>query len=173
MLESDAFAAIVWRVPPTQPAGRPAIHLIGENESATLTVGRTLLRVNKRHVASTLSLNMAPYPDGAVAIHYHRPDGDYDGWNTWAWMPGYEGEAHEFVGVTDFGRYALFPRRHAGSTQFFIIRKGDWEEKDWDHDRSFWLRNELSEAWVVSGDPRVFRDPVSAGIAAKAHAVAP
>ncbi|NBP51903.1 MAG: hypothetical protein EBU70_12160, partial [Actinobacteria bacterium] len=36
--------------------------------------------------------------DQVVVVHYARLDGDYDGWNLWAWPLGKEGAAHAFEG---------------------------------------------------------------------------
>lgn len=200
LAESDLAAAILWRERPEPSDEEPRIHLLTESQDVTDALVPVLMEAKDRRNSGDLDiqppgegtssalpgsvkgaatrevpLDLTPYPHGAVVLHYHRPDGDYADWEVWAWTPHLDGEAHGFNGRTDFGRYTVFPRRASAQQQLFVIRKGNWEAKDWDKDRSFMLdgRGGVSEAWVVSGDPRVFRDPVIARIAAETKGAEP
>jgi len=96
--------------------------------------------------------------DQVVVVHYARLDGDYDGWNLWAWPLGKEGAAHAFEGKDAFGRYAVvpLPRGEKVERVGFIVRKGDWQAKDHDGDRFVEVSGKpVTEAWVVSGDAAV------------------
>ena len=59
-----------------------------------------------------------------VKIHYHRFDGNYEGWNLWLWGDGKDGAAYEFNGTDDFGAVCETTISGLkGSTQLgFIVR---------------------------------------------------
>jgi pullulanase len=116
------------------------------------------------------SLNPRNYgADRIVVVHYARLDGDYDGWNLWAWPQGQEGASYGFDGKDAFGRFAVVPLPRNGDVERigFIVRKGDWAAKDHDGDRFVEVgKGGVTEAWVVSGDatvharaPKVDRTP--------------
>jgi pullulanase len=93
-----------------------------------------------------------------VVLHYARLDGDYDGWNAWAWPQGKDGAAFRFDGEDAFGRFAVIPlpAKEKVERVGFIVRKGDWERKDFDGDRFIEVsKKPVTEAWVVSGDATV------------------
>jgi len=95
-----------------------------------------------------------------LVIHYHRPDGRYDGWNVWAWPPDAEGASHALTGRDAFGRYAVIRFDRDAKRGNFIIRKGDWEAKDVDHDRGVELEDDgVTEVWLVSEDPTIYTRP--------------
>lgn len=96
-----------------------------------------------------------------LVIHYHRPDGQYDKWNVWSWPVGAPGKSFELNGQTSFGRYAVvaFPTKPARAG--FIVRKGNWEEKDMDMDRLVDINDDITEVWLKSGDEKVYSDPKS------------
>lgn len=118
-------------------------------------------------------------PDGKVAVHYHRPDGKYDGWGLHAWesfqLP--EEAADEWAekkqsdrpldGVTwfaplkpagkdDFGIYWVMDAKDFGNGRVnYIIHKGDKKEQS--NQDKFFLIKDTREAWVNSGDNNVYR----------------
>ncbi len=97
----------------------------------------------------------------AVAVlHYHRADGKYEDWNAWAWADGEEGRAYPFDKVDGYGVYAQIEFDEPADRVGFILRKGDWAERDADMDR-FVLPGEsgVAEAWLLAGEERVFMDP--------------
>lgn len=84
-----------------------------------------------------------------VRFHYKRTDGDYKDWNMWIWGAG-DGTANEFTGEDDFGKYLDY-NAEAGNTQLgYIVRKGEWVEKDPDLDRF------LDVSAVISGRVDVY-----------------
>lgn len=100
--------------------------------------------------------------DAVAILHYHRPDGDYRGWNVWAWEPGRDGAAFDFEGEDAFGRYAVIPLDQNSTSAGFIIRRGEWESKDVGHDRTIKVNQDgIAEYWVVSGDPNVYDNPAA------------
>lgn len=84
-----------------------------------------------------------------VKLHYHRKDGKYEGWNVWMWDEGGDGLAYDFKKE---GKDMIATKDVApGAAKVgFIIRKGEWEKKDFDSDQFI----DLSD--MVSGTVDVF-----------------
>ncbi len=121
----------------------------------------------------------AGHEGGAVVVHYLRADGEYSGWNVWAWAEGGEGSAYgfgdgaaewagsrgvPFGGETEYGPYAVVPVDAGVERVGFVVRRGNWESKDVDRDRFVEFEGgveagEVREVWLVSGDERVFSGP--------------
>jgi len=72
-----------------------------------------------------------------MVVHYHRFDGNYEGWNLWIWAKGSDGKSYEFNTEDSYGKKAEFEIEGASSAEEvgFIVRKGEWEAKDVDMDR--------------------------------------
>ena len=73
--------------------------------------------------------------DIIVKLHYHRPDGNYAGWNAWMWTLEVGGKGYELkeedgcmvaTMVVD-GRYT--------TSVSFILRKGNWECQEYNERR--------------------------------------
>ncbi len=95
-----------------------------------------------------------------LVVHYHRPGADYDGWNLWTWPEAQEGIEAAFNGETPFGRYAVVPLEAGAQRQGFIVRRGQWDAKDIDHDRFVELDHDgRTEIWLVAGDQRLHTSP--------------
>ena len=105
------------------------------------------------------SVNGAP-AESILVIHYHRPGGDYSGWNIWYWPENREGQQANLGGEDAFGRYAIIPFAPAPARAGFLVRRGNWEEKDFDQDRFVSLKKgEITEIWVKSGEDALTTDP--------------
>ena len=128
-------------------------------------------------------------PEGMVALHYHRADGSYDGWNLHAWesFQSKSDAGDEFAkkqmtdrpldGVTwfkpipptgkdTFGVYWFLKEKDFENGRVnYIIHKGD--KKDQCNKDMFWLIKESKEAWVVSGDCKVYMTRLAAEAAQK------
>ncbi len=64
-----------------------------------------------------------------IKLQYNRPDGDYTDWNVWGWEVGTDGQAYEFEDVD--GKKIATIEVDEGATSFgYIVRKGNWAEKD-------------------------------------------
>ena len=103
-----------------------------------------------------------------VRIHYHRPDGEYEGWELWSWdldgtfevsgtsakdgsavsAPPYKFEA----GTDEVVATVTVP---TGTMRIgYIVRYGDWEKKDVEHDQFINLTGILSgtvDFYIESG----------------------
>lgn len=85
-----------------------------------------------------------------VIIHYQRPDGDYDNWDIWAWGGSVDG-AQTFGYEDSFGKVCVIQASDVIDELGFIIRKGDWEEKDFDGDQFITITDGFAEVWIKSG----------------------
>ncbi len=125
-------------------------------------------------LASTAGAEEAKLPEGQVAIHYFRADGNYDGWGLHVWESFQKKEeaGEEFAqkqqsdrpvlrvnwsralpqsGKDDFGVYWLLPIKEFDNGRVnYIIHKGD--KKDQCNKDMFWLIKDSKELWVNSGD---------------------
>ncbi|MCE9620629.1 MAG: type I pullulanase [Planctomycetes bacterium] len=104
----------------------------------------------------------AKYPksEGLLVVHYARADKKYDRWNLWCWPQGGEGASYPFTGKDGFGRYAVIPFDKLPKEAGFLVRLGDWESKDIEHDRSVKFdAGSTREVWLVAGDDHVYADP--------------
>ena len=88
--------------------------------------------------------------NATLTIHYQRTDGVYEDWNIWAWDTGTEdSDQIDFNAKDDYGYIAdieVAPGQEAG----FIIRKGDWQEKNCDEDQRVQVDGD-TEIWVSEG----------------------
>ncbi len=113
-------------------------------------------------------------PQGKVAIHYFRADGEYTGWGLHAWesfqkkeeagdeWAQKQGADRPLKGITwfapkqqsgqdDFGVYWLLDADDFSNGRVnYIIHKGD--KKDQCNKDMFWLISQSKELWVNSGD---------------------
>lgn len=64
-----------------------------------------------------------------LKLHYERTDGDYTDWNVWFWETGAEGASYELEEVN--GERVATKVVTPGTAQVgYIVKKGDWVEKD-------------------------------------------
>lgn len=93
-----------------------------------------------------------------AVVHYNRPDGNYDGWNLYAWGDLADGEStqwpagHGFTGRDAYGAFAYVRLKPGASDVGFIVEKDG--VKDVDADRHVDVGS-TGEVWVKQGDPTV------------------
>ena len=69
-----------------------------------------------------------------IQLHYNRPDGVYDNWSVWFWAAGADGQAISFADVN--GEKIATYTVPAGVTEVgYIVRLGEWVQKDVDKDQ--------------------------------------
>lgn len=101
-------------------------------------------------------------PEGKVALHYFRPNGDYDGWGVHLWvspnqqLPGVSWGAPMMpTGKDGFGVYWHVDADHFHDGKVnYIIHKGDTKDqcgKDMN-----WLIKDGKEVWVNAGDCNLY-----------------
>ncbi|KAB0577094.1 pullulanase [Ideonella dechloratans] len=116
--------------------------------------------------------SIAPLPDGMVAIHYHRPDGNYDGWGVHLWesyekvengkvVGGKSKSDQPIMGITwmnplkptgqdGFGAYWQVKADEFRNGKYnYIIHKGD--SKDCTKD-SQWFSTQGPQIFINQGD---------------------
>lgn len=91
--------------------------------------------------------------DLTIKLHYHREDGNYDGWDVWMWeVGGADGAAHELA--EEDGEMVATKVVTPGITSVgFIVRTADWT-KDIDEDQFIDLAEMVSgtvDIYVESG----------------------
>ncbi|MGK4583650.1 pullulanase-type alpha-1,6-glucosidase [Kitasatospora sp. HPMI-4] len=104
----------------------------------------------------------APVPTATsrpyAVVHYQRKDGNYDGWNLYAWGDLADGEAtdwpagHGFTGRDAYGAFAYVKLKSGASDLGFIVENNG--TKDVEADRHIDLSS-TGEVWLKEGDPTV------------------
>lgn len=83
-----------------------------------------------------------------MTFHYHRDDGEYNQWNVWLWQyepAGKDGSPYTFTDTDSYGGYFTVDLTDETSSLFgstalgFIIRKGEWADRDIASDRLIYL----------------------------------
>ncbi|MBB5132050.1 pullulanase-type alpha-1,6-glucosidase [Thermocatellispora tengchongensis] len=104
--------------------------------------------------------------EGEAVLHYHRPDGDYDGWGLHVWSGA--AEPTEWARpimpekVDGFGATFRVPLAEGARSLSYIIHRGD--EKDLPGDQSLDLTATGHEAWrVAATEGYVLPQPAAAG----------
>ncbi|MER7495263.1 alpha-amylase family glycosyl hydrolase, partial [Streptomyces pharetrae] len=98
-----------------------------------------------------------PAPDRTKAVlHYHRADGNYDGWGLHVWTgaanPTEWSNPLEPVKTDAYGAVFEVPLTEGATSLSYIVHKGD--EKDLPTDRSLDLRADGHEVWLLSGQEK-------------------
>ena len=112
---------------------------------------------------------------GKVRIHYHRPDGTYTGWNTYAYNAGTPGESlggwhgSAPTGSDSFGAYWDVP---VTSVSFNFIINNDpgtlrepsnWSGKTGTDQQQFWVVADGAEIWKIQDDATNYKsNPLTA-----------
>ena len=91
-----------------------------------------------------------------VRLHYHREDGNYEGWEMWFWDPaGNSPLEPPYQFVEENGEMISTIEVKTGTMQIgFIVRLGNWEAKDIDADQFIDITGILSgtvDVYVESG----------------------
>ncbi|WP_217552653.1 pullulanase-type alpha-1,6-glucosidase [Streptomyces sp. GbtcB6] len=102
-----------------------------------------------------------------AVIHYHRADGDYDGWGLHVWTgaadPTDWSNPLKPVRTDAYGAVFEVPLTEGASSLSYIIHKGD--EKDLAADQSLDLKSSGYEVWLLNGQEKYLL-PQPAGSAA-------
>lgn len=103
--------------------------------------------------------------DGSVTVHYVREDGDYSGWYFGYW---YQVDGSWFSYNKTFGSdgtYVLDLNDIPADEIGFAINYNDWESKDYDDDRFFYVSKLVADddgmyhVYIYSGDANVYYEP--------------
>ena len=99
-----------------------------------------------------------------LKLHYDRPDNNYAGWNAWMWFVGKDGAQYDFAEENgEMVATIKFGGRDTTAVNY-IVRKGNWEAKDIEEDRTmdvsdvvsgtvhYYVKSGVKEATRVLGD---------------------
>ncbi|GAB3414510.1 pullulanase-type alpha-1,6-glucosidase [Flindersiella endophytica] len=97
-----------------------------------------------------------PAAENAAVLHYHRDDGDYDGWGLHVWTGAAQTTTWEQplqpIGRDGFGLVFRVPLAEGASSLSYIVHKGD--QKDLPADQSLDLSTFGNEVWLLNGRER-------------------
>ncbi|GAA0905150.1 pullulanase-type alpha-1,6-glucosidase [Streptomyces thermoalcalitolerans] len=130
----------------------------GAERSVDLTkTGEVWIEQGDETVRTTRPADAYPEPDRTKAVlHYHRADGNYDGWGLHVWT----GAAHptdwskplQPVRTDSYGAVFEVPLADGATSLSYIVHKGD--EKDLPADQSLDLKTYGHEVWLLSGQEK-------------------
>ena len=97
-----------------------------------------------------------------VNLHYYRYAGDYTDWNIWYWPEGgaYD-KGFEFNGEDEYGKVATHQFPADVAKLGFIVRRGNWNEKDCDGDRYIDMSKAVDgvlDIWLLQNDETIYYD---------------
>ncbi|MFF5218685.1 pullulanase-type alpha-1,6-glucosidase [Micromonospora sp. NPDC000442] len=96
-----------------------------------------------------------PVEEGTAVIHYHRPDGDYDGWGLHLWdgaaTPTDWAKPMPPTRVDSFGAEFRVPLAEGATGLNYIIHRGD--EKDLPQDQRLDFADAGREVWLLAATP--------------------
>jgi pullulanase len=93
-----------------------------------------------------------------LKIHYHRYDSNYENWDLWLWGRGLNGSAYTFDSEDEYGMVANVEMPEDLDEVGFIVRLGNWADKDVSQDRFVQVQGDVTEMWLLQGVKDVFFD---------------
>lgn len=96
-----------------------------------------------------------------LTVHYHRPDGDYDGWTLWSWNP--DANVNKEISSSGSDAYGLVFKLDLAQYGGAVAKLGllpkfrNWDGKD-DPDR-FWSAGLGGEIYILSADKTLYQAP--------------
>ncbi|GGW83211.1 pullulanase-type alpha-1,6-glucosidase [Streptomyces lomondensis] len=159
----DAYGAFAW-VKLKPGASNVSFLVIDKDGTKDVSADRTIdvtrtgeIWIEQGKETVTTERPAYPAPDRSKAVlHYHRADGNYDGWGLHVWT----GAAHPTdwsnplkpVKTDPYGAVFEVPLTEGATSLSYIIHKGD--EKDLPTDQSLDLKASGHEVWLVSGQEK-------------------
>lgn len=92
-----------------------------------------------------------------LIVHYKRSNSDYDNWSLWAWADGKDGKEYKFDYEDSYGKVSVIKIRDKVEKIGFIVKKGEWEEKDIEADRFADIKDGKAEIWLTQGQEEVVK----------------
>jgi pullulanase-type alpha-1,6-glucosidase len=161
----DAYGAFAWvkLKPGASDIGFLVIDKDGNKDVAadrTIDVTRTgevWIEQGKEDVATERPAGEYPEPDASKAVlHYHRADGDYDGWGLHVWSgaanPTDWARPVQPSKVDSFGAVYEVPLAEGATSLSYILHKGD--QKDLPTDQALDLKANGNEVWLLAGQEK-------------------
>ncbi|TQK44059.1 pullulanase-type alpha-1,6-glucosidase [Streptomyces sp. SLBN-118] len=159
----DAYGAFAWF---KLAEGASALPYTVEKNGSADGPQRTidLARTGQVWIAQGKDGQSATAPDGAyppqdkskAVLHYHRADGDYDGWGLHTWTgakdPTDWSRPLQPVKKDAYGVTFEVPLAAGATSLSYIVHKGD--QKDLPNDQSLDLATYTNEVWLLAGQPK-------------------
>ncbi len=105
-------------------------------------------KTTETKVTTTVKEDIFEGDGSCVYLHYYRFQGDYDNWDVWGWGEGLDGHAFKFTEDSGELSYGGMVARINTTVDMrkvgFIVRRGDWAEKDIASDRFIILPDDFS-----------------------------
>ncbi|MEV6784565.1 pullulanase-type alpha-1,6-glucosidase [Streptomyces sp. NPDC051098] len=159
----DAYGAFAWIKLDDGASTLPyTVEKNGTADGPQRTVD--LARTGEVWIAQGKDAQADRAPDGAyppqdktkAVLHYHRPDGDYDGWGLHTWTgaanPTDWSEPLRPVRTDAYGATFEVPLAAGAGSLSYILHKGD--QKDLPTDQSLDLATYSNEVWLLAGQPK-------------------
>ncbi|MFI6853358.1 pullulanase-type alpha-1,6-glucosidase [Streptomyces sp. NPDC050416] len=159
----DAYGAFAWvkLKPGASSVGFLVIDKDGDKDVATdrtidvTRTGEVWIEQGKETVTTERPDHPAPDRTKAV-LHYHRADGNYDGWGLHVWtgaaQPTEWSKPLKPVKTDTYGAVFEVPLSDGATSLSYILHKGD--EKDLPADQSLDLKTYGHEVWLLSGQEK-------------------
>ncbi|MET7615371.1 pullulanase-type alpha-1,6-glucosidase [Streptomyces sp. NPDC005408] len=159
----DAYGAFAWVKLAEGAATVPyTVEKNGTADDPQRTID--LARTGEVWIAQGKDGQTATPPDGAyppqdktkTVLHYHRADGDYDGWGLHTWTgakdPTDWSKPLQPVKKDAYGVTFEVPLAAGATSLSYIVHKGD--QKDLPNDQSLDLATYTNEVWLLAGQPK-------------------
>ncbi|MEW2485633.1 pullulanase-type alpha-1,6-glucosidase [Streptomyces sp. NPDC048411] len=158
----DAYGAFAWiKLDEGTPSVPYTVEKDGTADGPQRTVelaktGQVWIEQGKDGQSDTAPEGAYPAQDRTKAVlHYHRADGDYDGWGLHTWTgakdPTDWAKPLQPVKKDAYGVTFEVPLTDGATSLSYILHKGD--EKDLPSDQSLDLATYDHEVWMVAGRP--------------------
>nr|WP_202458033.1 pullulanase-type alpha-1,6-glucosidase [Streptomyces sp. SID5464] len=159
----DAYGAFAW-VKLKPGASNVGFLVIDKDGDKDVSTDRTIDVTKTGEVwieqgKDTVTTERPEYPapdQGKAVLHYHRADGNYDGWGLHVWTgaanPTDWSNPLKPVKTDSYGAVFEVPLTEGATSLSYIIHKGD--EKDLPTDQSLDLKADGHEVWLVNGQEK-------------------
>ncbi|TPQ21765.1 pullulanase-type alpha-1,6-glucosidase [Streptomyces sporangiiformans] len=159
----DAYGAFAWLKVPEGAEDLPyTVVKDGTADGPRRTVplartGEVWIEQGEDGQATTAPDGAYPPQDTSKAVlHYHRADGNYDGWGLHVWtgaaQPTDWSKPLQPVKTDPYGAVFEVPLTEGATSLSYIIHKGD--EKDLPADQSLGLKADGHEVWLLNGQEK-------------------
>lgn len=93
-----------------------------------------------------------------VNFHYKRFNEDYSDWNLWVWEEGKSGATKYFEKSDEYGKISTieFIKEKDVTYLGFLLKKGDWVDKDITKDRHIPLTEKKIDVYLLQGDENIY-----------------
>ncbi|MER7048294.1 pullulanase-type alpha-1,6-glucosidase [Streptomyces jumonjinensis] len=159
----DAYGAFAWvKLPEGASSVSYTVAKDGTDDGPRRTVdlsrtGQVWIEQGEDGQSDRAPSGVYPPQDKTKAtLHYHRPDGEYDGWGLHTWTgaadPTDWSKPLKPIRENAYGATFEVPLAPGATSLSYILHKGD--EKDLPSDQSLDLAAHGNEVWLLAGQPK-------------------